>query len=64
VPEQFLHRADVVARFQQMGRKRVPKSMTTGHLGKIGLADGSLHGPLQDQFVDVMPPDNACPWVP
>src|SRR5919108_6327715 len=64
VPEKFLHRPDIVPRFEQMGRKRVPQRVTTGRLGNIGLADGSLHRPLQDQFVDVMPPDNARPWVP
>jgi hypothetical protein len=37
--------------------------MTTCHLGDIRLPDGSLYCPLQDQFVDVMPSDDARPWV-
>jgi len=30
MPQQLLHRADVVARFQQMSRKRMLKSMRRG----------------------------------
>ena len=37
--------------------------MTTRCLGDLRLPDSRLHGPLQDQSVDMMPPDNACPWV-
>ena len=33
--------------------------MTTRRLGDLRLADSSLHRPLQNQFVDVMPPDEA-----
>jgi hypothetical protein len=59
-----LHCPDVVLRFEQMGRKRVPKRMTTRRLEDRSLSDSGLHRPLQDQFVDVMPPDDARPWVP
>src|SRR5262245_23267296 len=47
-----------------MGRKRVPKRMTTRRFGDLSLLDSGLYRPLQDQFVDVMPPDDARPWVP
>ena len=59
-----MHCPDVVPRFEQMGRKRVPKRMTTRRLGDLSLSDSGLHRPLQDLFVDVMPPDDAHPWVP
>src|SRR5262245_17794001 len=47
-----------------MRRKRVAQGMTTGLFGNVGLADSGVHRPLQDQCVDVMPPDDARPWVP
>ena len=47
-----------------MRRKRVAQGMTTGWFGNVGLADSSMHRPLQDQFVDVMPPDDTRPWGP
>src|SRR5262252_2329008 len=47
-----------------MRRKRVAQGMTTGWFGNVGLADSGMHRPLQDQFVDVMPPNDTCPWVP
>ena len=31
--------------------------MTRGWFGDVGLADSGVHGPLQDQFVDMVPPD-------
>ena len=59
VPKEFLHRPDIVPRFEQMGCKRVPQCMTARRLGDLRLPDSGLHRPLQDQFVDVMPPDDA-----
>ena len=38
--------------------------MTTRRFGDLCLPDSSLHRPLQDQCVDVMPPDAACPGGP
>jgi hypothetical protein len=46
-----------------MGRKGVPKAMATGWLGDVGLADSGVHGPLQDQLVDMVPPDDASARV-
>ena len=47
-----------------MGRKRVAQRMTTRRFGDLCLPNSSLHRPLQDQFMDVMAPDDARPWVP
>jgi hypothetical protein len=55
-----LHCLDIIPGFKEMGRKGVPTAMTTGWLGDICLADSGVHGPLQDQFVDMVPPDAAC----
>src|SRR5512145_2859877 len=59
VSEEFLDGADVIPSFQEMGCKGVPKRMATSWLGDVCLADSGVHRPLQDQFVDVMPPDDA-----
>ena len=45
--EEFLDGADVIPGFQEMGRK----------------AYRGVHGPLQDQFVPMVPPDAACARV-
>ena len=37
--------------------------MTTRRLGDICLLDSRLHRRLRDQFVDVMPPDDARPGI-
>ncbi len=37
--------------------------MTTRRLGDICLLGSRLHRPLQDQFVDVMPLDDARPGI-
>src|SRR5215510_12325407 len=47
-----------------MGRKRMPQRMTTRRFGDLCFPDSRVHRPLQDQFVNVMPPDGARPWVP
>ena len=37
--------------------------MTTRYPGDLRLPDSVLHRPLYDQFVDMMPPDDASPRV-
>ena len=64
VPEKFLHSPNVVPRFEEMGRKRVAQRMTTRRFGDCCLLDSGVHRPLQDQFVDVMPADDARPQGP
>ena len=46
VTELFLHGADVVTSFKQMGGKAVTKSMTTPVLGNLGFAQRLLDGLL------------------
>ena len=57
VPEQFLHGPNVIPGFQARGRKGVPQAMTTGWLGDICLANSGVHGPLQDEPVEMVPPE-------
>jgi hypothetical protein len=64
VPESFLHGANVLPRFEERRRTRVAQRMSTGWLRNGGLTDSSVHRPRQDQCVEVMPPDDARPWVP
>jgi len=47
MPQQFLHRADVIARFQQMRRKRMPQGMRRGRFGKPRGLHRFFHRPLQ-----------------
>jgi hypothetical protein len=53
VAEEFLHRADVVAVFEQVGRKRMAEGVAAGPLGDSALAHGIGHGALDDGFVEV-----------
>src|SRR5262245_13646278 len=46
-----------------MRRQQVAQGTTNGWFGNVGLADSGVPRPLQDQFVDVMPPNDTCPWV-
>jgi len=47
MPEQFLHGADVVSRFQQMRREAVAQTVARRRFGNGGEADGFLNRPLQ-----------------
>jgi len=46
VPQQFLHRPDVVAVLKQVRRKRVAKGVTADGLGNPGFEPGLFDGPL------------------
>ena len=59
VTEQCLHRADVIARFESMSRKGMPKGMAGGRFGDARLAYSAMHSPLEHLFVGMMPPDHA-----
>src|SRR6266545_6900268 len=52
--EQLLHRADVVALFQQVGGKRVAEGVASRRLGNPGAADGIRHRALENGFVKVV----------
>jgi hypothetical protein len=54
VAEEFLHRADVVAGFEQVRGKAVAEGVTTGGLGNAGQAHGIFDRALQIAFVHVM----------
>jgi len=56
VAEQFLHRADVRAGFEQVGGEAVPQRVATDGFRDVRLACGISYGPLQSSFVDVVPP--------
>lgn len=47
VPQQFLHRSNVVSVFEQMRREAVSKSVTTGCLSYIRSTDRQFHRVLQ-----------------
>lgn len=57
--ESFLHRADVIACFESMGRKGMPKGVARGGFRDACLAYSAMHSPLEHLFVGMMPPDNA-----
>ena len=63
VTEQFLHRADVRARFESMRRKGMPKGMAGGRFCDARLAYSALHSPLEHLCVGMMPPDDASARV-
>jgi len=53
MPEEFLHGADVVAGFQQMGGETVAQRMATRELDDPGQAHGILDRPLQSLLVEM-----------
>jgi hypothetical protein len=60
VPQQLLHRPDVVPILQQMGRKRVPQAVAGRPFGYPRHVNGSLDRPLDHRFVQVMPAAEAA----
>src|SRR5262245_64213809 len=52
--EQLLHRADIVARFQEMRREAVTQRVTGGRLAQARGNDGSAERALHDRFVEVV----------
>jgi len=59
MPEQLLHRADVVAVLEQVGGERMPQCVGGGAFDEPGPARGVLDGPLEDGLVQVMPANLA-----
>src|ERR1051326_2949528 len=64
MPEELLHRADVVAGFQQVGRERVPKGVAARPLGDPRPADGAGDGALHGTGVQVMTPELLACGIP
>jgi hypothetical protein len=54
--EQFLNGANVVAAFEQMSRKRMPKRVTAGSLSNLRSANREFHRVLQISLGNVMAP--------
>lgn len=54
--QQFLNRANVFARFQQMSRKAVAQRVTTGTFGEPRISGGQSDGFLYGGFMHMMPP--------
>lgn len=59
VPEQLLHRANVVSALQQVRRERVPKRLACRPLGQSGPQHGIPDLALDHRLVQVMPPHLA-----
>ena len=59
MPEQLLHRADIVAVLEQVGGERMPERVRGGALDDPGPARGVLDRPLQDRLVQVVPAELA-----
>src|SRR6202051_4487537 len=64
VTEQFLHRANVRARLEQVGGKAVTKGMATRRLRYARLVHGRLHRALHDFLVSMMADRSACIRIP
>src|SRR5580704_16899015 len=54
VPQQFLNRADIVARLQKMGGETVAEGMTTRRPSDASLANGRLHRTLNAFLVNMV----------
>ena len=63
VTEEFLHGADIVTRFEQVGGKGVPEGMAAGWLIETSQLNGLLHRSLQIALVEVMTAGLARAWV-
>jgi hypothetical protein len=61
--ESCLDRPNIVAGFEHMRGKRVPKAMTARSLGDLGFSYSRGHGALQHQSTHMMPPLDACARV-
>ena len=57
MPEQFLHRADVVTVRKEMGCKAVPKAVASDRLMDIGKGNRFFKGLSDTAFVQVMASD-------
>jgi hypothetical protein len=59
MPEQVLHRPDIVALLQQVRRKGVPKRVETAPIRDPRLRHRDLHIPLRRRLVQIVPPVRA-----
>ena len=61
--KQLLHRADVIAVLQQMGRERMAKRMAAGRLGNPGGPHGGRDRLLQAALTEMMPTAQVRAWI-
>ena len=59
MPQQFLHRADVVAGLQHLGCKRVPQGMRRSRQMHLRQMQGTFERTLKRRFMRMMPPHNT-----
>lgn len=55
MPQQFLHRFDIIISFQQVSREAVPEFVAAPMPGDARFADRCFDHLLQNQFVEMMP---------
>jgi hypothetical protein len=60
MPEQILHRSDVVPRLQQVGGERVPQRVRRGLFGDAGLRHSAFERALKGLIEQVMAAKNAA----
>ena len=63
VPEEFLHRSDVIALLQQMGGKTVSEGVATDAFVEPDRTSCLTHSLLQSTLTRMMAADDACAWV-
>ena len=63
MPEEFLDRPDIVSRFEQVSRERMPQGMAARRLRDSRASNGVLHRPLHHGLVKMMPPVSAGPRI-
>src|SRR5437763_2180085 len=62
MPEQFLHGADIVARFEQMGRKGVTQRVRGRRFREPGITNRLPHRSLERLIGKMLPPNDASAW--
>jgi hypothetical protein len=61
MPEQLLHRADIVPILQQVRGKRIPETVARDPLGQPGLRSGRLDSALNDRLMQMVTPQVV--WI-
>lgn len=63
MPEQLLHRTDVVTALQQVRRERMAQRVRRHRFGDAGALRGAAHGPLHALFIDMVAPPRPAARV-
>jgi hypothetical protein len=59
MPQEFLDRANVIVRLQEIGRERVAQGVAVDFLGDVGVCGCNLDGALQDAFMKMVGRGNS-----